>query len=264
MTVSPYAAPRDATLLLPPKSERADVAGTPFDLIDEFTLDCVIDQRPAEAPFEYLVTPNVDHVVRSHRVGLRDLYDNAWASVCDSRILAKLAPLVHVHFPSVITGSDLTRRILERIVKPDDHITVVGCDVAHVNRLTAQLPGTTFHHYNPPMGFIGVPVEVDRAVEFVIAHPSRFVFLAVGSPQQEKLALRIKERNGTGLGLCVGASIHFIVGAERRAPRWMQSINLEWLFRLLQDPRRLWRRYLIDNPTIFLLVLRHRLLASRR
>lgn len=243
---------------LPPKTARVDVVGTPFDLVDMAQVDSAIRQRQPGAPFEYVATPNVDHVVRSHRLGLRSLYDKAWLSVCDSRILAKLAPLVNVRFPAVITGSDLTKRVLENFLQPGDHIAIIGGEAEHIAKLKSGLGSVTVHHYNPPMGFIGKPAEVQKTVDFVLAHPSRFVFLAVGSPQQEKLAIRIKESGGTGTGLCIGASILFIIGLETRAPQWVQSIHMEWLFRLLQNPKRLWRRYLVDNPMIFLLVLKGR------
>ncbi len=98
------------------------------------------------------------------------------------------------------------------------------------------------------------------AVDFVLAHPSRFVFLAVGSPRQEMLADAIRATGqATGLGLCIGASLEFLAGASRRAPRWMQRAGLEWLHRLGSDPRRLARRYLVEDPPIFRLLLRERL-----
>jgi exopolysaccharide biosynthesis WecB/TagA/CpsF family protein len=74
----------------------------------------------------------------------------------------------------------------------------------------------------------------------------------VGAPQQEAVAhaLRIRGR-ARGLALCVGASLNFITGAERRAPQWMQRAGLEWLYRLSQDPRRLANRYLVRGPRFF-------------
>lgn len=251
-----------ARLSLPAKTERVEVAGMPFDLLDAHDVEFAIRNRSSSELFEYVVTPNVDHVVRSHRLGLRHLYDDAWISVCDSRVLAKLAPLLAIRFPAVVTGSDLTRQILDSFLRQGDHITVIGCTDEQVAKLRAIKANIEVHHFNPPMGFINQTHEVQRAVDFVLSHPSRFTFLAVGSPQQEKLAIKIKEAGGTGLGLCIGASILFVVGAESRAPNWIQSINLEWLYRLVQNPKRLWRRYLIDNPKIFLLILQERLASK--
>jgi exopolysaccharide biosynthesis WecB/TagA/CpsF family protein len=97
-------------------------------------------------------------------------------------------------------------------------------------------------------------------VAFVLAHPARFVFLAVGSPQQEVLAAAIAATGrATGIGLCIGASLEFLAGGSRRAPRWMQRCGLEWLFRLCRDPRRLAHRYLIHSPAVLAMLLRARL-----
>ncbi len=94
-----------------------------------------------------------------------------------------------------------------------------------------------------------------RAVRFVIDNPARFVFLAVGSPRQEMLAAAIKATGAArGTGLCIGASLEFLAGAIPRAPGFMQRAGNEWLHRLLVDPRRLGRRYLLDNPVIFRLL----------
>lgn len=84
------------------------------------------------------------------------------------------------------------------------------------------------------------------AVEFVVAHPARFVFIAMGPPQSEKLCLRIiEDGRSTGLGLCIGSSITTLIGRTPPAPQWMEDRGLVWLYRLLREPGRLWRRYLV-------------------
>jgi N-acetylglucosaminyldiphosphoundecaprenol N-acetyl-beta-D-mannosaminyltransferase len=114
------------------------------------------------------------------------------------------------------------------------------------------------------MGFEDSPDAFDAAVAFVRANPARFVFLAVGSPRQEYLAAAIGARGGaTGTGLCVGASLEFLAGARIRAPRFISRMGLEWLFRLATNPRRLFRRYLINSPVVIALLLRQRLAAGR-
>jgi UDP-N-acetyl-D-mannosaminuronic acid transferase (WecB/TagA/CpsF family) len=86
----------------------------------------------------------------------------------------------------------------------------------------------------------------------------------VGTPQQELIALKLKERGiARGLTLCVGASINFITGVEKRAPRWMQKSGFEWLFRLIRSPKRLANRYLVRGPRIFLLLPRVELRLRR-
>ena len=74
------------------------------------------------------------------------------------------------------------------------------------------------------------------------------VFLCVGMPKQEHWVLHHAGELPGGILLCVGAAMEFAIGLQRRAPLWMQRIGLEWLWRLASNPRRLWRRYLVDDP----------------
>jgi exopolysaccharide biosynthesis WecB/TagA/CpsF family protein len=103
------------------------------------------------------------------------------------------------------------------------------------------------------MGFIRDPKAVEACLSFVEAHsPFRFCLLAVGAPQQEILAERLQARGvARGLALCVGASIDFVTGTQRRAPQWLQHAGGEWLFRLCQNPARLATRYLVRGPRVF-------------
>ena len=215
-------------------------------------LQAVRDRSPS-APFAYVVTPNVDHMVRLQRSrsDLWPVYRSAWMTLCDSRILALMARSMGFVLP-VLPGSDLTQEMFAQVVAPEDKIAIVGGDPVAIREL-AQLYGLrNVHHYNPPMGFIKDPDEVARAARFVADTGARYIFLAVGSPQQELLAYRIKQAGGaTGLAFCVGASLDFMTGAQKRAPRVMQVLALEWLHRLASNPGRMWRRYLYEGPAIF-------------
>jgi exopolysaccharide biosynthesis WecB/TagA/CpsF family protein len=106
------------------------------------------------------------------------------------------------------------------------------------------------------MGFVRDPQEVEQCLRFIEScSPFRFCFLAVGAPQQEVLAQMLKARGeARGMALCIGASVNFLTGVERRAPHWMQRIGMEWLFRLALDPARLARRYLVRGPRVFSLL----------
>lgn len=230
----------------------------PLSLLAGEDLLALLARRAAAATFAYVVTPNVDHVVRACREGegIRTLYAQAWLSVCDSQILRRLAGTAGVEMP-LNTGSDLTRALFERVLVPGDRITVIGCAAATIDILRERYPGIEIAHYNPPMGFIGNEAEVARVVEFVVSHPARFVFLAVGSPRQEIVAYRVHQHGGaTGIGLCIGNALNFLAFPDSRSPRWISRVHLEWLHRLCLDPGRLWRRYLVDNPVIFLLFLK--------
>ena len=102
------------------------------------------------------------------------------------------------------------------------------------------------------MGLRNKPEAIADCAQFVADHPARYVFICVGSPQQEMVAKACLDRGDcVGLGLCVGASLDFIGGRVLRAPKWMQQLRLEWFYRLISEPKRLWKRYLLEGPKIF-------------
>lgn len=212
-----------------------------------------VRNRPADAAFAYVVTPNVDHLVRLQRSrsDLWPAYRNAWMTLCDSRILARLARRQGFSLP-VFPGSDLTASMFDNVIRPHDRIAIVGGEPRAVEALARRHGLRDVRHHNPPMGFIHNDVEVARAIHFLTHARARYSFLAVGSPQQEILAYRVLRAGGaTGIGFCVGASLDFLTGVQDRAPALMQRMALEWLYRLGSNPRRFWRRYLVEGPEIF-------------
>jgi exopolysaccharide biosynthesis WecB/TagA/CpsF family protein len=236
----------------------------PFSAVDAAAVLQYLEQRRSSDPFSYIVTPNVDHVVRHWREGeaLRAVYEDADLSLCDSRILSLVARLCGTKLP-VVTGSDLTTVLLQYIANPHERLTIIGGSEEVVEKLRRRYGLRQVRHHNPPMGFIRDREAVLDAANFVERQPARFVLLAVGSPQQELLAQVIKERGrATGIALCVGASLLFLSGDLERAPVWMRQARLEWLHRLASEPRRLWRRYLVEGPAIFRLAARQ--MAQRR
>lgn len=206
-------------------------------------------------PFRFIVTPNVDHVVRLNKEPnvFEPLYSAAWLSVCDSRILQLLAkisgPKLHI-----VTGSDLTASLFESVISPREAVNVIGGDADVIAEVIARYGLTNMHHHQPPMGLRANPLAVAAAAQFIVDHPARFTFICVGSPQQEMVAIDALELgNAKGLGLCVGASLDFLAGKVKRAPTWMQAARLEWLYRLASEPRRMWKRYLVEGPKIFII-----------
>ncbi|MGK6321933.1 WecB/TagA/CpsF family glycosyltransferase [Sphingomonas sp. DT-51] len=233
--------------------------GLRFDPLDTAGALAWLRAASVEAPFRYVVTPNVDHLVRldsmvrSEPAGeaLWRAYEGAALTLCDSRVLARLARWCGVELP-VAPGSDLTARLFSEVVRPGDRIAIIGGD-APLRAALAQRFGTlNFVQHIPPMGLLRDSAALDAAARFGRDAQARFVLLAVGSPQQEIVAARIAALPGArGTGLCIGASLDFIVGRQQRAPRMVQRLGLEWAHRLASQPRRLWRRYLVEGPRIF-------------
>jgi N-acetylglucosaminyldiphosphoundecaprenol N-acetyl-beta-D-mannosaminyltransferase len=238
--------------------------GLDFADLDATAAAEVIARRRASAPFSYVTTPNADHLVRLHRrPELLSLYQGAMLRLLDSRVVALAARLFGLPTPQVATGSDLTALLLSRYVTASERITIVGLSPRWLPALIARCGLAPPAHYDPPQGFERDPGAFRAAVEFVLAHPARFIFLAVGSPRQEMLAAAIRATgHASGTGLCIGSSLEFLAGAQTRAPLWMQRADLEWLHRLSHHPCRLARRYLIDSPAILPLLVHERFAAA--
>ena len=234
------------------------------------TLDFTDGDRPAllarvadmaRGPYGYVVTPNVDHVIKlmDGRVEA-DVYRTADLKVCDSRILAHLARLRGKAL-AVYPGSDLTADLLASPLAGELTIGVFGPDRAAFDDLAARYPGRRFTFIDAPMltpGTASWITAVDEA-----ARADWDVLLAcVSFPKQERFAhaLRAAGRQ-TGVTLCVGASVDFLTGRQQRAPRLYQRLSLEWLHRLMSQPRRMFRRYVLEGPAIFGLFLRHEVLG---
>jgi exopolysaccharide biosynthesis WecB/TagA/CpsF family protein len=217
--------------------------------------------------YGYVVTPNVDHLVRYFEdASFRERYRAADFILMDSRFAAVLVRLLKGTRVPICTGSDLTAQLLKHVVQSTDRVVIIGGTLQQAQFIASEYSLLNFRHHNPPMGFIQNPTEVEQCLEFIEdSSPFRFCFLAVGSPQQEALANDLLSRGrARGLALCVGASLNFLTGSEKRAPLWMQRLALEWLYRLLKDPRRLAGRYLARGPRIFSQLLRSQFIVRGR
>lgn len=249
----------------PWRQHRTPFLDLDFDLVDEAEAAEAVLSLSARERFTYIVTPNVDHRVRLHRrqsdARLWSSYRKATLILCDSRILKLLAFLSGIKL-KLVTGSDLTARLLS---EPNnlEAAAVVGGDELLLEHLRARYPRITWlHHAAPPDVLHDVRAQLEITY-FVEKCSAGLIFFAIGSPQSELVCALIDERGrAAGVGLCIGASLEFLTGSKTRAPRWMQRVGLEWLFRLASEPTRLWRRYIVEGPTIFWLWWRWHLNSS--
>lgn len=207
----------------------------------------------SQGRFGYVVTPNVDFATRAAAdADVARLYNGAALQLCDSRILAMLAKTRGVAL-DCYPGSDLVADLLA--VPGTLRIAAVGPNAEDWARLVASYPNARLS-----LIFSTIMAPGDAAWS-VAVHAARdaawdVLLLCLGSPKQERFAEALADAGrDRGIALCVGASIDFLTGRQRRAPRWMQAWRLEWLHRLLSNPRRLWRRYLLDGPRIVRLLL---------
>lgn len=225
---------------------------------DPLTLDQAVAwlaARNATSSFAYVVTPNVDHMVRLAKAPdeIVTAYRGADLVLNDSRVLARIGRTMGIVL-SVSPGSDLVARAFAEVLAAGDRICLIGGDAAGVARLRALHPALDVRHHDAPAGLRTNPAARAEAVRFAVAAEARLTLIAVGSPQQELIAHEMA-LSGTmrGTALCIGAAVDFIIGAQRRAPAAVQRAGMEWAWRLAQNPRRLARRYLVEGPAIFAL-----------
>ncbi len=227
------------------------------------TIDDAADEIMNQGPycnFRYVITPNVLHVVQFHenRAVFEPIYRKAWRALCDSRVLSLLACLQGYGL-STCPGSDLTVKLIEKASVYGLKIAIIGSNGADCAKLLKKFPSLRIECYTPPMGFIESEAEIQRCIDFVLKTRAPLVFLALGTPRQEILASRIADHpEAKGVGLCIGAGIDFLTGKQRRAPLWMRYVGLEWLFRLINQPKRMAGRYLLECPRIFYILLAYK------
>ena len=205
------------------------------------------------AACRYVVTPNVDHaVLLQHHAELRQAYYDADMILADGHPVVWASRLVGKPLPERVPGSDLVPKLFS-VAKPAQPLRVflLGAapgvaDRAAVNverRWPAvKIVGT----YSPPLGFERDDDENRRILKFIAAAQPQVLVVGLGAPKQELWVHKYRQQIQTHVALCVGATIDFLAGEKKRAPLWMQHIGLEWLHRMLSEPRRLLGRYARD------------------
>jgi N-acetylglucosaminyldiphosphoundecaprenol N-acetyl-beta-D-mannosaminyltransferase len=154
-----------------------------------------------------------------------------------------------------VRGSELMWRLCERAAEEDVSVYLYGSSSETLRKLEANLleafPGLTIAGAESPP-FRPLTAEEDAAmIERVNSSGAGLMFVGLGCPKQDYFAAEHAQRI-QGVQLCVGAAFDFHAGTKSTAPIWMQRRGLEWVFRLVQEPRRLWKRYLVSNTTFLI------------
>lgn len=199
------------------------------------------------------VTPNLDHLRRCHSdMQFAAMVAEAELVVADGMPLIWASKLAGCGLPQRVAGSDLILTLSAAAAGAGRSIYLLGgapgtaegaADVLRSRHPNIKIVGT----YCPPIGFDQNESEMAKLVDSLIAAKPDIVFVALGSPKQEHLIDRIRTTLPRAWWLGVGVSFSFLTGHVQRAPRWLQLIGMEWTHRLLQEPKRLFKRYVVQG-----------------
>ena len=209
-------------------------------------------------------TPNVDHIVKLQKDEVfYTIYQNADYRVCDSQILMMASRFLGSPLKEKISGSDLFPAFYNYYKKDQDiKIFVLGGLEGTARKVQEKVNQQAnremvVDYYCPPFGFEYDIDECDKIIHKINQSGATVLAMGVGSPKQEIWICKHRNKlKNVKTFLAIGATIDFEAEYKSRAPKWMSNAGLEWLYRLIQEPKRLWKRYLIDDSSfLFLIVL---------
>jgi N-acetylglucosaminyldiphosphoundecaprenol N-acetyl-beta-D-mannosaminyltransferase len=215
-------------------------------------------------------TPNADYVVRARDdESFREAIASADLRLPDGMGIVYASRIAARPIHSTVTGRYLLPALSARAAEHGVTIALFGAQPGIANlaakRLRARHAGLTIAHaISPPPRFAIGSAEDSEAVAALRERTPGIIFVALGAPKQEVWMQRHRSELDGAVLIGVGAAFDIVAGRFREAPRWMTAIGLEWAFRLAQEPRRLARRYLIDDPWIIRWALETRLASISR
>ncbi len=207
-------------------------------------------------------TPNVDHIVVAEEdAAFRAAYARADLALVDGTPVVWAARLLGSPLPEKISGSDLIRPLAERAAARGWRVYFLGgrpgVALEAKSILEREYPGLQVVGTSAPMIDLSKDISEQReAIEAIRDARPDLLFLALGAPKQEIFAHRIRAVVGPVVMLGIGASLDFVTGAAKRSPTWMSALGIEWIYRLAQEPDRLWKRYLLRDPKFLPILLR--------
>jgi N-acetylglucosaminyldiphosphoundecaprenol N-acetyl-beta-D-mannosaminyltransferase len=225
-----------------------------------------VDRFLEEGGPHYMVVVNAAKVAAaSKEENLRRVIEEADLVTADGMSIVWASRLLGRPLKERVTGIDLFDRLVGHAARRGLSVYFLGARdeavTGVVERYRALYPGLRVAGYRN--GYFRAQ-ESDRVAEKIKESGADLLFVAMGSPAQEYWISSILRPAGVRFALGVGGSFDHLSGLARRAPAWMQSAGLEWLYRLMREPRRLWRRYLVGNSLFIWLVLKQLVGLARR
>ena len=206
-----------------------------------------------------LITPNVDHLVKLQKdEDFYKVYQQAEWVVCDSKILYLMSKLLKEPLPEAIPGSSFfTAYYMYHKDDPNCKIFLLGAaeGIAEKARLNINEKvgrEIVVGAHSPSYGFEKNEKECEELVKIVNNSGANVLLVGVGAPKQEKWIMKYRDRMpNVDVFMALGATIDFEAGTLKRAPEIWQKCGMEWLYRALKEPKRLFKRYFVDDMQFF-------------
>lgn len=217
-----------------------------------------------ERKIGHVITPNVDQIVRIEKDSyFKEICNNAELLLVDGHPLMWIAKWYGSPFKEKICGSDLVPCLCDLAAKKGYKVFLLGAADGVATKaatvLENEYPGICIAGtYSPPYGFEKDEVELKKINSMLLESNADLLFVGMGVPKQDIFIYENMKKYKIPMSFSIGATIDFIAGEQKRAPKWMTNHGLEWLYRLFSDPKRMFKRYIIDDMKIFRLAWKYR------
>ena len=227
--------------------------------------DCLdaIDSLVTQDKKSYIVAVNVDVIVKlEDDPYLKKIVDNADLVLVDGKPLQWIAKYQGNPIKEKISGSDLVPLLLKQASDKGQSVFIIGGKDGIAQKAKSNIEKSNpkikiVGTYAPPLGFEKDQKELDKInVMISDCHPD-ILIACFGCPKQEKWIYENYLKYEAKLSVCAGATVDFLAGNVKRAPKWISNIGFEWFYRFLQEPKRLFRRYFVDDFRILKLVRKY-------
>jgi N-acetylglucosaminyldiphosphoundecaprenol N-acetyl-beta-D-mannosaminyltransferase len=214
-----------------------------------------------------VVTPNVDHVIKLQKdPEFHHIYHEADYRVCDSQILKIVSKWLGSPIREKISGSDFFPAFYNHFKDdPNTKIFLLGAAEGVARQAQKNINSKlgrdiVIDSYSPSYGFEKNEAECQKIIEMINQSGATVLAVGVGAPKQEKWIYKYKNQlPNIKVFMAIGATLDFEAGNRPRSPQWMSKFGVEWAFRLLSEPKRLWKRYLVEDLPFFWLVFQQKL-----
>ena len=224
--------------------------------IDNLTMEetlQVVDILIQKQKNAYVVTPNVDHIVKlESNENLKKAYSEADLILADGKPLIWASKIYRKPIKEKISGSDLFPELCKHSAKKSYKMFFLGAKegvaAKAAEKLKEKYKGLEIVGcYAPPMGFENDSVELDKITSLIKSVNPHILILALGCPKQEIFAHQYRKAFNVPLTFCLGATLDFEAGNVKRAPHWMANVGLEWAYRMYKEPKRMFKRYVLED-----------------